>query len=199
MDIPESFKKWAFRERRQLIERMLKGESSREDFLVGFLRHTPAIVSCGPAGLNASIKGIGFVVKERYLEETTERLISYIKGKKWNMREAAELLLNEVYVEEKIDFTLLSTVELARRHTYMNIKRNRFATILFFMPPSTSYEVRCEVKLYEDGIYHRYVNAVHDVFHFPGHRDWSKTPVYIFKIREIYDNDPEKMGEKIYG
>jgi len=201
--IPIQYIKWAYVERRDLIKRMLEGKASKEDFLIGFLRHTPAVVSYGPAGLNASIKGIGFVVKEKYLYETTEALEKFI-DKGGDIKEAIKILLKYIYVKdymEKIDFTKLSTIELARKHTWINIQSNPIATILFFMPPLTTYEVRCKATIHVNDIYWRYVNAVHDVFHaapYSEKRDWSKRPVYIFEIQEIYDNDPRKMGEKIY-
>ncbi|MGQ4913787.1 MAG: hypothetical protein ACP6IU_03440 [Candidatus Asgardarchaeia archaeon] len=204
LELPLEFIKWSFEERRELIKRMIEGKATKEDFLVGFLRHTPAIISHGPAGLNASIKGIGFVVKEEYLSKTINAFKEFLKRKS-TMQEAAELLLKYVYTEDyinRIDFNLLSTIELARKHTWTNFQANNDATILFYMPPETTYEVRCKVTIHTEGPYWEYVNLVHDVFHVgpytTSQRDWKKTPVYIFKIMEIYDNNPKLMGKLIY-
>jgi len=72
---------------------------------------------------------------------------------------------------------------------------SREATILFFTPPSTSYELRCEVEIHEDDEVWEYTNSVHDTFHRTEKpRDWKKTPAYLFKIKEIYDNGGRAMG-----
>ncbi|WP_297502956.1 hypothetical protein [Thermococcus sp.] len=111
-----------------------------------------------------------------------------------------EFLLNEIYVRERIDFTKLVSLELARKHTWENITSgSREATVLFFTLPSTSYEVRCEVEVHEGDNVWEYTNAVHDLFHRPEKpRDWRKTPAYLLKIREIYDNGERAMGVRIY-
>jgi len=203
--IPEKFKEYAFRQRRKLIESVLDGRLSDADFFLAFTRHTPAIISNGSAGLNGSIKGTGFVQKETYIEETTERLKAFLERKNDLSREetmslALRLLLDEVYVEERIDFFKLSSLELVKGHSWTNLTENPRASILFYTPPSTSFEVRTRVEIHQNDVYWEYVNAVHDVFHAAGakKRDWSKTPAYIFLIEEIYDNSLGAMGKKIW-
>jgi len=200
-NIPDEFIEFIFRERRRLLEKAVAGKARREDFLIGFLRHTPAVVSYGPAGLNASIKGIGFVVKDEYLKETIDFLMSQRDKVLKKPMEAMRILLEYFYVEEKIDFTKLSTIELARRHTWTNLNVNSEATLLFYVPPSKTYEVRCKATIHMDDEYWKLANLVHDLYHvypYGRERDWRKTPVYVFHIKEIYDNNPAKMGEKIY-
>ena len=194
----EEFFEWAFHERRQLIQRMLDGQLTRQDMLVGFTRHTPAIVSNGPAGLNASIKGIGIVHKPEYLAKSVQAIEAYLdEHPSPAPRTASRFLLEEIYQEQKVDPLRLSTIELARRHTYENLKAGGPATVLFYMPPEITYELRCEARCFHDGLEFRFVNGLHDVFH--GRRkSWDSTPVYIFTIKEIYDNHPEKMGQRIY-
>ncbi|WP_197463590.1 hypothetical protein [Thermococcus peptonophilus] len=196
--IPEEFIKYAFEERvagiRKLAERKFD-----PSVLLGFTRHNPAIITCGGAGPNGSIKGIGFIHEEEYLEETLQKLREELK-RPYNPREALNFLLNEIYVREKIDFTKLVSLELAKKHTWANVTGgSREATVLFFTPPSTSYEVRCEVEVHEGDEVWEYTNAVHDVFHRPKKpRNWSRTPAYLFKIKEIYDNGERAMGVRIY-
>ena len=204
--LPEKFIDYAFRQRREFIEKVLERGLSGNEFLIAFTRHTPAIISNGRAGLNGSIKGIGFVQKEEFMEETIERLKSFLEmsrelSRGEAMNKALKLLLDHVYVEERMDFLKLSSLELAKGHSWANFSENPKASILFYTPPSTSYEVRASVEIHEDGIYWEYVNAVHDVFHMAGvkrRRDWSKTPAYIFLIEEIYDNSVEAMGRMIW-
>ena len=176
---------------------MVEGRLRREDTLVGFTRHTPAIVSAGPAGLNASIKGIGVVHREEFLAESVEKILAYLEEHPRPLpRTASRFLLEEIYVEEKVDPLRMSTIELAKRHTYANLRGGGEATLLFYTPPETTYEVRARATCHEDGLYFQFVNGLHDVFH--GRRKSWDTPVYIFEILEIYDNHPAKMGEKIY-
>ncbi len=202
--LPEKFIEYAFRQRRKFIERVLKRSLSGADFLVAFTRHTPAIISNGRAGLNGSIKGVGFVQKEEFIEKTVDRLKGFLKEKESlsrdeAMKRALKLLLDEVYVEEKVDFLKLSSLELAKGHSWANFIENPRASILFYTPPSTSFEVRARVEIHEKDPYWEYVNAVHDVFHAGAKkRDWSRTPAYIFLIEEIYDNSVEEMGKKIW-
>ena len=199
-ELPEEFIKWSFFERRELVEKMIKGELKEKDFLVGFLRHTPAIVTDGPAGLNASIKGIGFVPKEEVLEDVTKKLKEALNRPR-DMKAAAKFLLEYVYNENYIDFHKLSTIELAKKHTWENLQHSDRATILFFMPPETTYEVRCKATIHTQDLYWEYANTIHDLFHVPNTPEvkrWSERPVYIFEIEEIYDNNPRVMGKKIY-
>ena len=79
------------------------------------------------------------------------------------------------------------------------MQESKRATILFFTPPSKSYEVRCDVEIHTDDDVWEYANSLHDIFHRPEKgRNWSRTPAYLFKIREIYDNSEDKMGVRIY-
>ena len=58
--IPEAFLKWAYDGRAALIRRQAEGERvAPHEIFLGFTRHNPAVVSDGPAGLNASIGGVG--------------------------------------------------------------------------------------------------------------------------------------------
>ncbi len=177
---------------------MAEGRLTRKDTLVGFMRHTPAVVSSGPGGLNASIKGVGVVHREEFLPDTLQKIEAYLKEHpRPAPRTSTGFLLDEIYVPEKVDPTRISTIELARRHTYQNLKDGGAATLLFYEPPSVTYELRCTARCFHEGLLFRFVNGLHDVFH--GRRDdWSHTPVYIFTIAEIYDNHPKKMGERIY-
>ncbi|NJE10715.1 hypothetical protein [Thermococcus sp. MAR1] len=196
--LPEEFIRYAFEERVEGIKRLLNGKFGPE-VLISFTRHNAAIITCGPAGTNGSIKGVGFIHREELLAETIEKMKEELR-RPYNPLNAGRFLLEEIYVKERIDFTKLVSLELARKHTWKNLTEGRKeATVLFFTPPSTSYEVRCDVEIHEDGPVWEYANALHDIFHRPKKpRDWSRTPAYLFKIREIYDNGEDKMGVRIY-
>ncbi|HDM92111.1 MAG TPA: hypothetical protein ENG69_01800 [Candidatus Korarchaeota archaeon] len=195
--IPEEFIDYAFRQRRESVRRMLEKGLDHET-LLGFTRHSPAIITCGPAGPNGSIKGVGFLHRDEVLPHTLELMREEL-SRPFDPRRAAEFLLEEILVEDKIDFTKMATLELAKGHTWENVRVNPRATLLFFTPPSTSYEVRVSVEIHEVGPIWEFVNALHDIFHRPKNpRDWSKTPTYLFRVEEIYDNSVRAMGKKIY-
>jgi len=196
--IPEEFIRYAFEERVEGIKNLLN-EKFGPEVLISFTRHNAAVITCGPAGVNGSIKGVGFIHREEFLAETIEKMREELR-RPYNPMSAGRFLLGEIYVRDRVDFTKLVSLELARRHTWKNLTEGKKeATILFFTPPSTSYEVRCEVEIHEEGPVWEYTNALHDIFHRPKKpRDWSRTPAYLFKIREIYDNSEDKMGVRIY-
>ncbi len=198
LSLPEEFVRYVFEERRSLLERMLGGEVSPEEVALGFTRHTPVVVTCGPAGLNASVKGVGLVPREGLVADLARLLCSELEGGVTRGR-AIRLLLERVYRREVLDLTKLSSIELAKGHTWANVQRRPEATLLFYTPPSVSYEVRCRVEVHSEGPYWEFVNAVHDLFHGgrPSGR-WSERPVYIFRVVEIYDNSPSAMGARIY-
>ncbi len=196
--IPEEFINYAFEERVELIEKMLKGKFD-DSILIGFTRHNAAIITSGSAGLNGSIKGVGFIHKDEILPDTIEKMREELQSE-YNPTKAGKFLLDEIYQRDKIDFTKLISLELARKHTWQNLTEGKKeATILFFTPPSTSYEVRCRVEIHTKDLIWEYANSLHDIFHRPEKpRDWRKTPAYLFKIREIYNNSEDKMGVRIY-
>ncbi|WP_297437071.1 hypothetical protein [Thermococcus sp.] len=196
--IPEEFIRYAFRERVDGIRKLAEGNFG-PGALIGFTRHNATIITCGPAGVNGSVKGVGFVSRDEFLPELIKKLRTEL-SRPYDSKRAIQFLLNEVYIEERIDFTKFVSLELAKKHTWKNLTEGKKeATILFFTPPSTSYEVRCDVEIHGDGPMWEYANAIHDVFHRPEKpRDWRKTPAYLFKIREIYDNGETAMGIRIY-
>ena len=69
---------WAFDSRARTVMKIYNGEQmSMEKMFISFCSHEPAFVSYGPAGLGASVKGVGFLPKDEYLEQTLE---IYLKG-----------------------------------------------------------------------------------------------------------------------
>lgn len=207
-NIPEQFLQWAYHERAQLIQRQAEGEQVRpQEIFMGFSRHTPAIVSSGPAGLNASIKGVGYIPKPEFVKDTLDAYLQHIQtGWRDGYSEAGlQLLMRFLYGEgckERIDFTRFGTLELARKHTWENIQADPRVTLLFYQPPVVSYEVRGRAEIHTEGsIYHCLLNAQHDVYHRPNPEGWKDRPAYIFVIDEIFDNSvtPNGFGHKIFG
>ena len=190
MKSAESFFNWAFRTRANSVLKLYNGEMvSPEKMFLSFCSHDPAFVSNGPAGLNASIKGIGFLPKDEYLEETLAAYIEHIKtydkdDKEYSKRGLA-LLVKYMYGEEaqkRVDFTKVGSLEMA-----------------------ISYELRGKMEIYDEcesgkrEIYQQFINAQHDVYHAPDMTRWLTRPAYIFRIEEVYDNcvTPEGFGNKM--
>lgn len=205
-EIPQEFIRWVYKERASLIRRQAQGERvPPQEIFLGFSRHTPAIVSHGPAGLNASIKGVGFLPKTQYLEETLEAYMAQIQ-KGWHDRysdQGLRLMMEYIYGEQchdRLDFTRLGTLELAHGHTWQNLRVDPTVTLLFYQPPLLSFEVRAKAEIHESGIYHRLLNAQHDVYHEPHPERWKDRPAYVFIIEEIYNNsaNDQGFGKRIY-
>jgi len=201
VNIPDRFLKYFFLDRIAVIEKLCRGEGLGENFLISFTRTTPVVITHGSAGLSGSVKMVGFVPKSEFIVDFAEKAYRYAyidRGK--NMKDIACILLNEFYRLEYIDTSLIGGLEMGFKHSWVNIRETGEATILFYTPPDTSYEVRCSVEIHEEDNdpYKKYLNSIHDIFHHSGRV--NKYPAYIFKIREIYDNsnNREGFGTKIY-
>ena len=205
--IPDAFLKWAYQGRAALIRRQAEGERvPPHEIFLGFTRHNPAVVSYGPAGLNASIKGVGYIPRPEFVQETLDAYLEHI-GRGWRdgySDEGLQLLVRLLYgkgCQERIDFFRLGSLELAKDHTWRNLRANPVVTLLFYQPPAVSFEVRGSAEIHEDGsIYHRLINAQHDVYHQPHPESWPKRPAYLFVIEEIFDNSAssEGFGRRIF-
>ena len=199
--IPEKFKQYIFHARREILEKMARGEAiDRRDIYLSFTRTLPAIISNGPAGLNASIKMIGLVPKEEFIEDILNKIREFISSGKKSSEEVLGFLLENIYDEDKIDFTKLGTLDLARKRTWTNLRNGGEAVLIFFTPPLTSFMIIADVEVHTEGAYFEYFNALHDLFHTFPHtgKVVGKHPTYIFKIREIWDKSADRFGERIY-
>lgn len=208
MKTAESFFNWAFKTRSNTVIKLNKGEEmSHEKLFLSFCSHDPALVSYGPAGLNASIKGIGFMPKPEYLEETLAAYIEHIKSYKQDDKEYSkrglELLVKYMYgpdVQDRVDFSCIGSLEMAKKHSYINYKANPEATIIFYQPPAISFELRGKMEIHDENdsgkreIYQHFINAQHDVYHAPNMERWLTRPAYIFRIEEIFDNSVSRDG-----
>jgi hypothetical protein len=206
MNLPERFLNWAYRQRAKLVLRQAMGEDvSNEEIFLGFLRHTPAIITDGPAGLNGSVKGVGFIPKEEFIADILSDYIKHIEGpvNDGYSQRGLELLAKHIWgedCEKKIDFRYFGTLELAMNHTWKNLQNSDSATLLFYEPPMISFEVRCKARIIKNGPVQKFLNAQHDVYHHPNPSLWEKRPAYLFEIMEIFDNSVGKnaFGKKIF-
>ena len=200
MDMPSSFYRWAYGKRADMVRRLAAGEKvDPTKMFLSFTTHCPTFISSGPAGLNGSVKGIGWLPKEEYRKETLDAYLKHI-ATGWRdgySEDGLRLLVDLLYgegCEERIDFTVMSSMELAKKHSWENFNANDDVTLSFFEPPVIHYEVRGKIEIVHDGLLHQLVNAQHDVYHKPGPERWPNRPVYIVHIEEIFDNSATKTG-----
>jgi hypothetical protein len=171
----------------------------KDKFFLSFTRHTPAMITMGVEGLNASIKGFGFVPKLEFIKQIINLLTQAIESNEPN---SLEILFDCIYSDQaatNIDTKHLISLEMAYKYTFKNVSEKGITncTLLYYMPPVTSYELRGEVVLHENDVYSNFANAVHDIYHRPkGQRRQEKA--YLFQIHEIFDNSVKSFGNKIY-
>jgi hypothetical protein len=211
----EGFYNWAYKGRGKMVKRMLDGEEiPKEEVFLGFTTHTPTFVSHGSMGLNASVKGVGWVPKYELLPGILAKykahIRSYTKDDKTYQQRGLKILYDNLYSEEgakNIDFSIMSSVEMAYVHSFTNYSENPEATLLFYQPPGTTFELRGRMSVYgkryakgdnvgiEDlDIYQQFINAQHDMYHMPNTDGWKTRCVYIFKIERMFNNGLGPMG-----
>ncbi|MFI3251913.1 MAG: hypothetical protein R3Y60_02105 [bacterium] len=220
MEKLNKFVEWAYKARGNTVKKLAAGEQlTPEKMFLSFMSHNPIFISNGPAGLNGSVKGVGFAPKEEFMEKMLEKfeahIATYVPGDKTYQDRALTLLIECIYGDEaqkNIDFTKLYGVEMAYQKSYENYMDNSQATMVFYQPPVISYEVRGQMKLIgerhdkdavvnidELPLIQRYLNAIHDVYHSPNRERWKTRMAYQFTIEEIYDKSvtPNGWGTKV--
>jgi hypothetical protein len=197
----DAFHTWLYDERAALVRRMAAGaDVTIPELHLGFCRHTPVVCSNGPAGLNAAVKGVGFIPREEFLAETLKAYVQHLErdpGDDYQQR-ALQLLVTYLYskeARERLDFALLGSLELARGRTWENLRATHQAVLLFYQPPATSFEVHATVEVHEQGSpYHTLLNAQHDVYHGPQRERWPGRPAYVFELGSVRNKAPLPGG-----
>lgn len=205
---------WAYKTRANTVKALVEGQQmSPEKMFLSFTSHDPVFLSYGPAGLNGSVKGIGFIPRGEYLEAVLAAYIDHIKtydpADKTYSQRGLQLLMQWLYSEEAektIDFGHIYSVEMAFKHSWANYQANSEATLLFYQPPMRSFEVRGTMEIIgqrhdigtiaptELPLLQQFINAQHDVYHAPNMDRWVARPAYRFTVEEIFDNSASKQG-----
>ncbi len=171
----EKFFNYAYGTRTAMSKMRVQGTQADESkMLIMSLTHTPAVITVGDAGINASIKGFGFVPKPEYMEEILEKYIAHMKTYDWSEgadnteyhKKAYELLYETKYAPEnqhKVDKTRLISIEMAKHfnvehnrdaevvaHTYTNVvnKGPVDATLIYYTPAIITYELRGKLTMH---------------------------------------------------
>ncbi|HOO96782.1 MAG TPA: hypothetical protein PKV16_05610 [Caldisericia bacterium] len=198
--MPDKFFKWAFEGRAKLVESMRGGNINPDKMFIEFTRHTPVMITNGPAGLNGSVKGFGFAPVEEYLDECIEALEEHTKsGDTGYESRGIGLLLDIFYspdVWNRVDKERLFSLELAKKHTWENITEGSTeTTLVYYQPPAVSFELRGKIDVAVSGKYFKFVNLMHDAYH--KQKQPTSKPTYIFSIEEVFDNSVGVFGQKL--
>ncbi|MGC8935270.1 MAG: hypothetical protein ACP5LN_08960, partial [Thermoproteota archaeon] len=213
--LPEKFLDWAYFGRVRFLKSLLEGgNTSGMKFLIESTRHTPALATArienGKLFLNAKVVGSGFVLKREFMEQAIIELKIHVESGRsipsaeYNKR-GIQLLLKLLYFEnkeeayQKLDFTKITTLEIgatikgSSKHTWTNVQKSKEAVLLYYMPPSLSFEVRGKIEVHTSGVYYEFVNLVHDSFHYSSSSRKHK-PCYVINVEEVYDNSATNEG-----
>jgi len=193
--MPEKFLKYVFYDRLEFLKRMLQEHVDPREVYLMFTRANPVFITYGPAGLNGSVKMVGFIPRREYLHEMLERAHEVAERKS---REGIKYVLKELteyfYDINRLDLTVFGALEMARKHTWENVRASGKVTLLFYTPPITSFEVRCDAEIREEGEVVEYLNIMHDLYHGSPNSTRVKYPAYVLRIREIYDKSASREG-----
>jgi len=190
------FIEYVFWSRWRAIKSLLDGSLSKCEALIELTRATPVMITHGPEGLRGSVKMVGFVPREGLINELLSEVKGLVREGPLRGDELLKFLGKYVYNPEVIDFRYLASLEMAFRHTWANVRATKEAVLLFYTPPATSYEVRCSVRILEEGPYWEWVNLMHRLYH-GGSKYY---PVYLMRIKEVINKSvgPQGFGSTSY-
>ena len=194
----KAFYSYIFEKRKDTLKKLADHTiGDQNELFLRFTTHNPTLITNGVAGLNGSVKGIGFFPKKEYLEKKVDIFREAIKKENVNK---VKFLFDEIYNKEtELDLKILSTIELAKNHTYNNlINGDKKGTLVFFTPPVISYEVRGYIELFKKGYEFDFVNLLHDFYHGEA-TNWDNRVVYLFHIEEVFNNSatPDGYGKRV--
>ncbi len=226
--LPDRFLEWNYYPRRRLIQEMLVGGArvSPERLALEFTRHNPVLVTAAPLGggirVNGKVVGCGYVPRRERIAEAVRAFEEHIRASDEAYEEArgdrealrklyvehaergARLMLRHIYLprgeaEGRVDFEKLATVELAMKETWRLVQLNRTASLVFFQPPTVSFEVKGRLTVHVGDEYHRVVTLIHDAYHYTPPERRGERPVYILHVEEVYDKSatPSGFGKRI--
>jgi len=206
VELPESFLKWNFGARIEMIEGIKSGVMPTS--MAG--PHNAAVATYGTVRhdshmkINNAVKGTGFLPRPDKIKGVIAHLKETIDSP---MPEKLDVLL-EYYNSgaEIFDITKQVSLELYSRPefetgSFLNQMQNPECSLVFMDIPS--FELKCVAHLlhpkdpeltdYEKDVV-EYVNLIHSYFH----GEFSTTFIaVIYNVIEVYDNSPSSMGIRL--
>ena len=204
--------------KRMSPERLLLDSTRHNPTLI-----TAACVN-GEVVLDARIVGISYVLREEYVAEAIRRLEEHLKmtdeeylrasGDRDRLRRLYEehrmrgvkLLLELVFhprgvAEKYIDFEKLAIIEEPANRfrdrsmqTRSIVQAGSTASLIFFQPPGTSFEVKGKLTIHTDDTIHRLVTLIQDAYHYTPPEERGERPVYLLHVEQVYDKSFTPAG-----
>jgi hypothetical protein len=201
--------------REEYLEHVEKGKRPLMDVFLGLTRNNPAVLTCSEdLQPNGSIKSVGYILKEDYLEEVTRRYDEFLnwrwekikehmdgnyEGEGWLYSPHPDFVvdglknsLKHVYLprqeaEQKIDFEKLGTLEGFGTRTWTNLQKNKKAAIVYYLPPGTHFQINCTVEIQKSGPIREFFNRTACAAHGENPAKWPWRTAYIFHVEEVID------------
>jgi hypothetical protein len=168
--------------------------------------HLPVITTFTEGELfpfNSANKGIGFLPKTEYLQEYIdlfEEVHERTQNRPWkeSLRERVKAASKFYFAREKIDYRVLTTLEIFERQTFQNLQRTPTASLLYtgVSPDWVSFQVNAVVEIIpQEDLRHTFIMRVRTLFESEAfHIYQPQFPyAYLFWICEVKDKSPFRV------
>ncbi len=190
---------------RRATYRQLLGQGSES--LRFASHHLPVITTFTQGELfpfNSANKGIGFLPKPQYLKEYIELFEAVHDGtrnKPWreSLRERVTAASKFYFAREKIDYRVLTTLEIFERQTFQNLQQTATASLLYtgVSPDWVSFQVNAAVQIIpQEDLRHTFIMRMRTLFESEAfHIYQPQFPyAYLFWICEVKDKSPFRVA-----
>lgn len=201
--IPAEFLEWLVSSRVRFLDGLANGQAMRY-----FSAHLPTMITWskeeGQFPVNMTVKGIGLIPKEKYLQNYTKLFeqTAAVAASDWEKSfsermEASKKLYSDI---NHFEPSLLGGLEIFEGSALKNLKQNSNASLLYVGMMNTetamkyiSFQVNGEVELIDkENPYYKYLLSSRKLFEFDKfHLYQSDYPVgYLIKVKEVRDKSP---------
>ncbi len=190
---------------RRATYRQLLGQGSES--LRFASHHLPVITTYTEGELfpfNSANKGIGFLPKPQYLNEYIdlfEEVHERTRNRPWkeSLRERVKAASQFYFAREKIDYRVLTTLEIFERQTFQNLQHTATASMLYtgVSPDWVSFQVNAAVEIIpQEDLRHTFIMRVRTLFESEAfHIYQPQFPyAYLFWICEVRDKSPFRVA-----
>ncbi len=169
--------------------------------------HLPVITTYTEGELfpfNSANKGIGFLPKPQYLEEYIdlfEEVHERTQNRPWkeSLQERVKAASQFYFAREKIDYRVLTTLEIFERQTFQNLQHTATASLLYtgVSPDWVSFQVNAAVQIIpQEDLRHTFIMRMRTLFESEAfHIYQPQFPyAYLFWICEVRDKSPFRVA-----
>ena len=200
--LPAKYIDWIERGRRNMYGSILE----RKPDIRFFSQHLPVVVTYAKDAmfpLNCANKGVGFLPKDQYLSEFIELFEEThhrTRNRPWreSLTERLKVMSKFYFDRDKIDYRLVSSLEIFERKTFENLCRTPMASLLYTgdCPDYTSFQLDCVVEIVGPGDpRHHFTVLARTMFEYESfHITQPRFPhAYLFWIAGVTDKTPIQM------